>query len=83
MGFLRRHRSLNGLPPMPFEVYLRNMDVDAYADTLFASAPSLKEVLVSVSGPPDECTRQADRRRTEPEGHNTASAASQESKDDK
>ncbi|KAM5538641.1 hypothetical protein V8D89_007670 [Ganoderma adspersum] len=37
-------------PIMPFEVYLQDMDVDAYADTLFAKVASLKEVRVSVLG---------------------------------
>ncbi|PIL22877.1 hypothetical protein GSI_15573 [Ganoderma sinense ZZ0214-1] len=54
------------LPLMPFEVYLQDMDVDAYADTLLARAPSLKEVHVSVVEHRDKCTRQADRRRREP-----------------
>ncbi|KAM5538644.1 hypothetical protein V8D89_007673 [Ganoderma adspersum] len=60
---LRRMARGEELPPMPFEVYLQDMDVDAYADTLFASAASLKELQVSVVGP-KRCTRQAERRRT-------------------
>lgn len=67
---------------MPFETYLRDMDVDAYADTLFADVPSLKEVQVSVKlDPRDESTRQADRRRMEPEGRNNANIPRQDSKD--
>lgn len=49
---------------MPFEVYLRDMDVDAYADTLFAEVASLKEVRVAVVSSREGSTRQADRKRT-------------------
>ena len=34
MRIFRFHIGDEGLPPMPFETYLRDMDVDAYADTL-------------------------------------------------
>ena len=67
---------------MPFEVYLRDMDVDAYAEALFAGAASLKEVHVSVVGSQDDCIRQVDRRRTEPNGRNTSNVSSQDSKDE-
>ena len=50
-------------PVMPFEVYLQDMDVDAYADTLFAEVESLKEVRVSVVSSRERSTRQADRKR--------------------
>ncbi|PIL22866.1 hypothetical protein GSI_15562 [Ganoderma sinense ZZ0214-1] len=60
------------LPLMPFEVYLQDMDVDAYVDTLLARVPSLKEVHVSVVEHRDRCPRQADRKRREP---STAGAA--------
>ena len=73
MGMVRRRNSSVDLPVMPFEEYLRDMDVDAYADTLFASAASLKEIQVSIvefQGLKD-CTRKADRRRREsPAGTN-------------
>ncbi|KAM5538670.1 hypothetical protein V8D89_007699, partial [Ganoderma adspersum] len=67
MGIVRRRKSSVGLPVMPFEEYLRDMDVDAYANTLFASAASLKEVQVSVVELRglNECRRQADRKRRE------------------
>lgn len=51
-------------PLMLFEVYLQDMDVETYADTLFSSAASLKELEVSVLGP-KRCTRQAERRRAQ------------------
>ena len=50
-------------PIMPFEVYLQDMDVDAYADVLFAEVASLKEVRVAVVSPREGSTRQADRKR--------------------
>ena len=53
------------VPLFPFEIYLR--DVDAYADNLFASVASLKEVQVSVMEDLSECTRQVERRRREPD----------------
>ena len=55
------------VPLFPFEIYLRDMDVDAYADNLFASVASLKEVQVSVMEDLSECTRQVERRRREPD----------------
>ena len=42
---------------------LRDMDVDAYADTLFAEVASLKEVRVAVVSSRERSTRQADRKR--------------------
>nr|VWP00899.1 RAS1 [Ganoderma boninense] len=56
----------NEMPLMPFEVYLRDMDVDAYADMLLANASSLKEAQISIVKDRDGCTRHAVRRRTEP-----------------
>ena len=53
------------VPLFPFEIYLRDMDLDAYADNLFASATSLKEVQVSITEGMSECIRQAERRRRE------------------
>ncbi|KAM5538654.1 hypothetical protein V8D89_007683 [Ganoderma adspersum] len=46
-GELHRRRSGEGLP-MTSEVYLQDMDVDDYADVLFASATSLKEIPISI-----------------------------------
>ena len=83
MRTFRFHIGDEGLPPMPFETYLRDMDVDAYADTLFASVPSLKEVQLSVRGPQRDCMRQADRKRAEPNRRNIANTtSSQDSKDE-
>ncbi|KAM5538671.1 hypothetical protein V8D89_007700 [Ganoderma adspersum] len=53
------------VPLFPFEVYLRDMDVDAYADNLLASVTSLKEVQVSLMEDLFECTWQVERRRRE------------------
>lgn len=82
MRIFRLRRSGEDVPIMPFESYLRDMDVDAYADTLLASVPSLKEVQVSVRGSEAGCVRQADRRRTEPDDRNTVNASSHGSKDE-
>ncbi|KAM5534617.1 hypothetical protein V8D89_011710 [Ganoderma adspersum] len=54
------------LPMFPFEIYLQDMDVDAYADNLLASVASLKEVQVSVTEDDlFERSRTAERRRRE------------------
>ncbi|PIL22886.1 hypothetical protein GSI_15582 [Ganoderma sinense ZZ0214-1] len=63
-----------GPPIMPFEVYLQDMDVDAYTDALLAKVASLREVQVSVVWPGDGRTRQADRKRTERVGGSPTSA---------
>ncbi|PIL22902.1 hypothetical protein GSI_15598 [Ganoderma sinense ZZ0214-1] len=57
-------------PTMPFEAYLQDMDVDAYADTLLARVASLKEVQVSVVRLREGPTRQADRKRPQSGGGN-------------
>ncbi|PIL22887.1 hypothetical protein GSI_15583 [Ganoderma sinense ZZ0214-1] len=46
LGTLRRRSggAGEGLPVMPFEVYLHDMDVDVYADSLFASVMSLTKM---------------------------------------
>nr|VWO99781.1 Autophagy-related protein 17 [Ganoderma boninense] len=69
MRVVRRRAESDGgneMPLMPFEVYLRDMDVDAYGDMLLGNATSLKEAQVSVVEDRDGCTRHAVRRRREP-----------------
>ena len=76
--FRSRYQNDNGdkeLPMFPFEIYLQDMDVDAYADNLFASATSLKEVQVSITEGMSECIRQAERRRKEPGSSNGTDAS--------
>ena len=63
------------VPLFPFEIYVRDMDVDAYADNLFASVASLKEAQVSVMEDLSECTRQVERRRREPDSSNGTDAS--------
>ncbi|KAM5538653.1 hypothetical protein V8D89_007682 [Ganoderma adspersum] len=61
-SWMRSNDGGEGQLVVPFDVYLRDMDVDAYADTLFASAALLKKLQVSVVGP-KRYKRQADRKR--------------------
>ncbi|PIL22888.1 hypothetical protein GSI_15584 [Ganoderma sinense ZZ0214-1] len=68
-----------GAPTTPLEVYLQEMDVDAYADTLFASAASLENLHVSVVGP-KRCIRGADRGRARSSGCNAGSSSSGDAK---
>ena len=65
-GELRRRRSSEGLPVMLSEVYLQDIDKNAYADVLFArNAESLKDVQVSIVEPRDRGILHASRRRSQ------------------
>ncbi|KAM5538643.1 hypothetical protein V8D89_007672 [Ganoderma adspersum] len=66
-------------PLMPFEVYLQDMDVDAYADAFVEKVASLKEVQVSVVRPGQGSTRQANRKRMEHGNGNPANGSDQAS----
>ena len=77
--FRSRYKSDHGdkeLLMFPFEIYLQDMDVDAYADKLLASVASLKEVQVSVMEDNlFERSRTAERRRREPGSSNGTNAS--------
>ncbi|PIL22901.1 hypothetical protein GSI_15597 [Ganoderma sinense ZZ0214-1] len=75
-----RMDSSEELPPMPFEVYLQEMNVDGYADTLLASVASLQELHVSLVGP-RRCSREAERKRTRDDSRNASGGSSGNAED--